>query len=212
MSQNDAYQDPYLIAGTRCLKNRLGIAEPKQLDAAINRITLATGARALSQIRTKDGPWTPADWQAIHKTIFSPIFDWAGEIRTTELSRDGNQFCPSGMLSMVLERRFAEIREDLGSGSFSGDAAVSRLAHHFQRLNEVHPFREGNGRSQKILMSGIAMSAGLSLRWSRVPGGKEAFYKASDEAYLQESGKPLEPLIAAALGRVMERKRSGFER
>ncbi len=48
------------------------------------------------------------------------------------------------------------------------DALCSKLAEHYCELNMIHPFREGNGRVQRILFEQLALSAGHSLDWSAI--------------------------------------------
>lgn len=44
---------------------------------------------------------------------------------------------------------------------------VDRLTHYFSELNAVHPFREGNGRTQRIFFEQLAREAGYVLDWSQ---------------------------------------------
>lgn len=52
----------------------------------------------------------------------------------------------------------------------SRDRFVERLAYHYDQLNHLHPFREGNGRTQRIFWSRVAHDAGWHLDWLAVTG------------------------------------------
>lgn len=66
---------------------------------------------------------------------------------------------------------------------------VARLAHYFCELNVIHPFREGNGRAQRLLFELIALNAGYAIRWTPIPAG--SWIPANIAAY----NGHLEPLI-----------------
>jgi cell filamentation protein len=48
------------------------------------------------------------------------------------------------------------------------DAFATRCAYYFGEVNAVHPFREGNGRTQREFFRELALEAGHMLRWRRV--------------------------------------------
>lgn len=52
------------------------------------------------------------------------------------------------------------------------DAFVNRLAYFYDQVNYIHPFREGNGRTQRILFDIIARQAGYKIDWLKVTGIK----------------------------------------
>jgi cell filamentation protein len=43
---------------------------------------------------------------------------------------------------------------------------VERLAYYYGEINARHPFREGNGRTQRAFTRQLAASAGWSVDWS----------------------------------------------
>ncbi len=83
--------------------------------------------------------------RAIHKHLFQDVYDWAGEIRTAEIAKGGQQFQPRGYIEA-----FAE-----AAGHIMGD------------VNYVHPFREGNGRTQLVYLRQLGGHAGHAIDLSR---------------------------------------------
>jgi cell filamentation protein len=67
---------------------------------------------------------------------------------------------------------------------------VARLAHYYCELNVVHPFRDGNGRAQRLLFEVISINAGYLLHWE--PIGRTEWLEANVAAYNCQ----LEPLMA----------------
>jgi cell filamentation protein len=66
---------------------------------------------------------------------------------------------------------------------------VERLAHHYDQLNFTHPFREGNGRTQRVFWSRVAKDAGYEIDWSLIVGGE------NDEACRLAAGQVIHARI-----------------
>jgi cell filamentation protein, protein adenylyltransferase len=73
------------------------------------------------------------------------------------------------------------------------DTFVERLAHHYGEVNAVHPFREGNGRTQRAFFLQLAMEAGWYLPWARMDPGVNVEASA---ASLRGDGEPLRSMFA----------------
>ncbi|MET0209068.1 MAG: Fic family protein, partial [Burkholderiaceae bacterium] len=63
----------------------------------------------------------------------------------------------------------------------SRNSFVSRLAHDYSELNVIHPFRDGNGRAQRLLFEVISINAGYALRWE--PLSRSEWLDANIDAY-----------------------------
>jgi cell filamentation protein len=155
--------DPYLYPGTRVLRNRLGITDSKELDRIERRLVLQ---------RIKDGaPGGSFDLthlQAIHRHLFRDVYDWAGELRTLEINKGGHQFqfrqyIQTGMADVHRRLRSAKFLRGLGVAEFSDQAGVI-----IGDINYVHPFREGNGRTQMQYLQQLAAQAGHDLDLARM--------------------------------------------
>lgn len=128
--------------------------------------------------------------QAIHRLLFEGIFDWAGELRTTDTDKQGTDFVPAADLEEAIGELVAELgAEDLLRG-LPREQFIARLAHYYGRLNQIHPFREGNGRAQRMFWTQVALNAGWRVDFLSIP--KEANNEASRAA--SQTGD-LEPLI-----------------
>src|SRR5215470_678529 len=82
--------DPYLISGTKVLRNRLGISDARRLDRIERRLVadrIAEGAPI--------GAFDLTHLRAIHRHLFQDVYDWAGELRTVEISKEGSSSIPT---------------------------------------------------------------------------------------------------------------------
>lgn len=69
---------------------------------------------------------------------------------------------------------FAELHgESLLRGLSMADFAV-RTGYFLGRINTMHPFREGNGRTQRILLDQLAELSGFAFEWSAISGEQMA--------------------------------------
>ncbi len=96
--------------------------------------------------------------QAIHKYIFEDIYDFAGEIRTVNLSKGNFRFAPLMYLEAALENI-----DKMPQSTFE------EIIEKYVEMNIAHPFREGNGRSARIWLDHILKTEiGRVVDWSKV--------------------------------------------
>ncbi len=155
--------DPYVIPGTSVLKNKLGLESQELLDRAER---LLTTQRAAEHIPI--GRFDLAHLQAIHKHLFQDVYEWAGELRTVEISKDGHQF----QFCQYLETGMADIHKRIASSKYYRGSTISTFAEQVGRIigdvNYCHPFRDGNGRTQLIYLQQLAAHAGHRLDLRRL--------------------------------------------
>jgi cell filamentation protein len=99
----------------------------------------------------------------IHRYIFQDIYRWAGEMRTVEISKNGKQFFSTEHFDtalIFLDNLIAEYRLIPGSDKH---AVAAKLADILDSVNELHPFREGNGRVQREFVRVLALEKGYAL-------------------------------------------------
>lgn len=78
---------------TTCLINKFGIRDSAQLAEMEAAITFAKSAE-LEHLPIK-GSFNFEHYKAIHKHLFGDIYDWAGTIRTIDISKERYSFCVS---------------------------------------------------------------------------------------------------------------------
>jgi cell filamentation protein len=151
--------DPYLDPVSGVLRNLQGITD----EAILAEIEADVSALRMTELEVSPLPglFDLAHLCRFHKAIFGDLYDWAGTLRTVEVSKGPAPFC----LVAHLDRYAATIFETLQNAELSGDraTAATQLALHLSDINALHPFREGNGRAQRsFIRSWSAQFAGES--------------------------------------------------
>jgi cell filamentation protein len=161
----DSGNDPYLIRGTEVLENKLGIRDTKELERVERLLT----ADRLAELTLKPlaGDFDLGHLQRIHRAIFQDIYDWAGDLREINVAKGAIRFAMTSHLESSAAEIFGRLaRENHLQGLTHGDFA--RLAaDYLADVNALHPFREGNGRTQREFFRELAARAGFHLDWSR---------------------------------------------
>jgi len=154
--------DPYVNPESGVLRNRLGIVDPDVLRRIEADLTFA----ALADLGTRvlPGNYDLAHLQAFHREIFGDVFPWAGEVRIVAIAKS-DLFC----LPQHIEPYSAEVLGALSKEQYlrglSRSRFIDRLTHYFAEINAIHPFREGNGRTQRAFFRQLAFEAGWRLDW-----------------------------------------------
>jgi cell filamentation protein len=159
----EADQDPYCYPGTGVLKNRLGLRRQAELDAFEAEIT---AQRANEPLPT--GRLSYAHYRAIHRHLFQDVYLWAGKPRTIRMAKGGNAFCYPEHIDREMRRLFAGLAARHYLHGLNADSFVAQAAHFLAELNAIHPFREGNGRTQLSFLTLLAQQAGHPLILERL--------------------------------------------
>ena len=150
------------------LVNKLHIHDEAALQEA-EALATYVNASKLEQCPL-EGVFDFAHYKAIHQFLFSDLYDWAGQSRTVNLSKKGTDFCPAGEIEPQAKLIFDRLKQQnyfkgLPHGSF-----VEEITDFYCTTNYLHPFREGNGRTQRAFLTQLIRSAGHDLNWSEVDG------------------------------------------
>ncbi len=102
-------------------------------------------------------------YQAIHRHLFQDVYNWAGEFRTVRISKGGNMFCYPEYISAQMRDLFHSLRAEGYLRSRSAAEFAQDAAGFLNKLNAIHPFRDGNGRTQLSFMALLGARAGHPL-------------------------------------------------
>jgi len=179
--------DPYRDPATGVLYNRLGITDRKLLATAERKSTTVNCAELLGN---SPAPTYDANHlKEIHRRPFFDIYPWAGEFRTVDIARS-HLFCHAPYIEGYLEGLFCELALEHHLRGLPRAQFLERLAYYFSEVNAVHPFREGNGRTQRAFVCQLAQDAGHLLSWDGLDPAENI--RASIESFQGN----LEPLVA----------------
>jgi cell filamentation protein len=153
-----AFEDPYCYPGTRALRNIPGLKS----RVALERFeAIATAQRADEPLPA--GRLGIAHYRAVHRHLFQDVYDWAGRFRTVALSKDGNVFCYPGYIPREMDKLFKQLAGNKFLKGVPLARFLSESAHFLAELNAIHPFREGNGRTQTTFLALLATKAGRTV-------------------------------------------------
>lgn len=159
--------DPYLLPnGT--LRNKLGIPDAAELSLIENQ--LVTLRQAIVARQGVPFPFTLQTIRDLHRSLFQDVYDWAGDFRVCDLKKgvyeDSNVFSRFAPYPTI-ERRCSTLIAELTKRSFLKDlddsAFCALAAETFTQLNSIHPFREGNGRVQRMFLALLARNIGRDI-------------------------------------------------
>ena len=165
--------DPYLIPGTVVLQNKLGISDFDELEQAV--------ADAMAyRLFDKNTPVPPtlAGWRAVHKACSAqcssgPAISAMSIYGSPADDSSDGLFAPSGRLVVDGQRAVRNLENTVRRIQTAKISLIAdNLADVYDQLNYLHPFREGNGRSQKVFFSLVCRPRGLRLNWSEIPSNE----------------------------------------
>ena len=153
------------------ITNKLGITDSPTLAREEERISKKSAARLFEQNllnKMSSGTWTTL--QDIHKVLFQDIYDFAGELRTVNISKGNFRFVPVMYLSEAVKTI-----ESMPQNSF--DEIVEK----YVEMNVAHPFREGNGRSMRLWLDHmLCIELQKTIDWSQID--KEKYLSAMERS------------------------------
>lgn len=197
------FVDPYLIPGTNVLRNRVGATSTAELAVAEADLSFA---RALQLL---DSP-VPAtndlrELKRIHRHLFQDLYDWAGQLRSVDVRKDvpdAEFFMPWSYVDNAAAICFMALAEERLLVGLSREKFVERLAFHYEKINYLHPFREGNGRTQRVFWNRVSLQAGWQLDWRPVHGEENhaAARAGSDQQDLGPLIRMFDKIVAAPQG------------
>ncbi|MGN0475798.1 MAG: Fic/DOC family protein [Ruminococcus sp.] len=151
---------------TTCLINKLGITDENQLAVIEADITFAK----TSQLEEKpvSGKFDLEHYKAIHRILFEDLYDWAGKLRTINISKKGTTFADAVDLKVACNRCFKRIKSHNYFLDMNFDAFVENIVDLYCTLNMIHPFREGNGRTERIFIAQLIRFNGYNIDFSEI--------------------------------------------
>lgn len=157
--------DPYVYSGTDVLKNKFNLLDNNRLTQ-LERLYSTVRLTELHQSPIQ-GSFDLSHLQKIHKHIFQDIYEWAGKLRTVDIAKS-TLFCPLKNLDSYQQKVFSDLKKENHLVGTDLDTFSQRAAYYLGEINMLHPFREGNGRTQREFMRDLALNAGFDLSFENV--------------------------------------------
>lgn len=157
------------------LENKLGLADSAELAREEERISKKKALELFENgMLEKLEPGKFSALKAIHKYLFDEIYEFAGEVRTVNISKGSFRFAPLMYLENALE-----------SIDKMPQSTFDEIVEKYVEMNIAHPFREGNGRSTRIWLD-LIFKAELHkvVDWSKVD--KEDYLLAMERSPIKD--------------------------
>jgi cell filamentation protein len=186
----------------RVLRNLLGISRAREMNVVETRALQSAMDRFNRQFDAHHR-FTADDIRGMHRVWLGGIYQWAGEYRSVNVSKDGFPFAAAGRIPALM----SDFQRDVLARrtpcrSSVGEQVVGALAEVHVELLLTHPFRDGNGRIARALAILMALQAGLpQLDFTPVTGRRRTRYFAAVQAGIDRNYRPMQGIFAALIER-----------
>ena len=195
--------DPYVYPETTVLRNLRDLRDAEQLSKFE---AIATTRRNIElEHEPIQGRFDARHLQAIHHHIFQDVYEWAGDFRTVSISKSGDPFAFPQHIVSSLDKICGELKNEWHLAGSDLERFAIRGAYYLGEINAVHPFREGNGRTQREFIREIGIYNGLMIDWRQV--SREEMIEASRRS-LRIDNSELEQVLRRALDNEPNRQRA----
>ena len=167
----------YCYKDSDVLINKLNITNEKDLyDAERGLVALRTAQLNEEPIK---GYFDFNHLKSIHKFLFQDVYRWAGDIRNCNIAKQ-DLFCLCEYIDSFANDIFGRLKKEQYFIKYSYEIKLKKLVELFADINALHPFREGNGRSQREFIEELAKINGIDLNLTTV--SKEDMIIASHDS------------------------------
>ena len=166
----DISNSKYCYENSNVLINKLDIHNTKDLQYYEAKITAAKSLGLRQQGIT--GNFDKEHYLSIHRYLFEDIYPFAGKLRQENISKGEFRFAQWEYIEQELERLLEELKEEKYLEGLDKEQLAKRLAYYLSELNVLHPFREGNGRTNREFIRQLALKNGYNLNLKKVDARK----------------------------------------
>lgn len=208
-------QDPYLRP-SGVLQNTFDLDDV----ATLARLEANAALRGAMVLFRRPGV-VPATWdldhvRGIHRLLFGSIYPWAGELRTIDVVKGTTRFANAEYLEDAAADTFRRLLDpSIRLRARDRMAMVARASALLAELNLLHPFREGNGRTQRAFLQLLVLEAGSVLRWDRITAEQNITASihsvTDDDAFVDLFDQILEPADGVEVPPLNPRRPEGTE-
>lgn len=189
----------YVDEAQKILVNKRAITDLETLERLEEEGLFHAYEALLGQTRI-DTPMTSRLLRHIHQQIFGDLYEWAGRWRTVTISKAGITWPPPTYLERAMDEFERTVLQTYPAAALENDDAFCRAASEMQgEFLAIHPFREGNARTIKLMTDLLAAQTGRPLLvYDASEEGRERYIAVAQAALTRDYG-PMEDLIRQAL-------------
>ena len=150
--------------GTSVLINKFDIRDEAKLNEVESVLVSARNAEWLNEPEVSTFDFF--HYKAIHQFLFSDLYEWAGQVRTVNISKKGTRFTLAENIERQAELIFKRLEDCNYFKGLPHDEFVDEIVDFYCVTNELHPFREGNGRTQRVFLTQLIRNAGYDINFA----------------------------------------------
>ena len=154
----NCYQD------TTVLINKFDIRDEEKLNEVESVLASARYAEWLNTPQLSSFDFE--HYKAIHKYLFSDLYDWAGQIRTVNISKKGTKFTSAEDIETQAALIFKRLKNCNYFKGLAHNEFANEIVDFYCITNALHPFREGNGRTQRVFITQLIRNAGYDINFA----------------------------------------------
>lgn len=174
MNNEERDQHLYRYPESNVLRNKFGILDHEDLQE-VERLIVAE--RIAEGVPT--GSLDLKHLQDIHHHLFQDVYAWAGELRQVDFHKT-SWFHPYDRIEIGMADVHKRLSQDNFLRGLPPDDFAAQSAEYIGDVNRLHPFREGNGRTQFHYLKHLGQQAGHDIDLTRFD--RETWIQASIEA------------------------------
>jgi cell filamentation protein len=189
----------YVDEAQTVLVNKQGITRLEALQIAEEAALTSAYESLLDEVRTTTR-MTCDLLRHIHGRIFGDLYDWAGRWRTVNISKSGITWPPPAYISENMEAFERDVLRMHPASALAEDEVFCGAAAEIHgEFLVVHPFREGNARTIKLLTDMLSLQTGRPLLiYDQSDFGREQYVAAASAAFKHDY-RPMKDVLREAL-------------
>jgi cell filamentation protein len=164
-----------------CLRNILHLSEPDgrevhDPDELEQKERSWVAVRSAELERNPDLVQRTYDFdhlRAIHGQLLGDVYEWAGQPRVVTTLKGESQFVSPDDIEPLARVVFADLGDPARFRGRPKAELVDQMTKTLQSMSMLHPFLEGNGRSQRVFMQHVAAASGRTIDWSMVTSAEQ---------------------------------------
>jgi cell filamentation protein len=169
----------YCYPNSNVLINKLGITDIEKLYDVERKLT---SLRILELLENPiNGKFDFEHLKKIHEYIFQDIYEWAGKVRTVDIAKE-NMFCKVQFIQSQADELFYKLNRENYFHNIDKSKIPEKFAFYFAEINALHPFREGNGRTQREFIREYAIATGYTIHFSEI--SEAEMLEASKDSFM----------------------------
>lgn len=192
MENNYQYLDPdFIYTNKNGVLHNLAKIEDEVILLAFESLKVSKRIEELLEnpIKIKDS----SSLLKIHHHLFQDVYEWAGKVRIVNISKDGKPFFNGERFDKAFQYLNSIISEYRIVKKTNSNEIAKKLAEILDTVNYLHPFREGNGRTQREFLRLLALEKEITLNLN--PPDKISVYERYMKGTIESNLKILHDLI-----------------